>query len=143
MLRLRSRLGQAGPMEDGADSDINMAPLIDMVFILLIFFLVTATFVKETGVEIQRPEAATAASDEKVGLKIAVTKEGHIFIDNKIVDVRNIRGLVEFFLVENPGGGVMVEADRHSLTGRVIEVLDQCRLAGAEDVRVAARRTSP
>ena len=141
MLRLRSRLENTGGLEGGDDTEINMAPLIDMIFILLIFFLVTASFVKESGVEIERPEATTTETKEKTGLMVALTKTGQIFIDHEQVDLRSVRGRVEIFLMENPEGGVMVEADRGSLTGNLIEVVDQCRLAGAEDVAVVAKRT--
>lgn len=140
MLKSKSRLINGGSLEDGSDSEINMAPLIDMIFILLIFFLVTASFVRQSGVEIQRPEAVTAQMTENAGLMIGMTSDGRIFADRNEVDLRSIRGIVEIFLIENPGGGVLIEADRQSSTGRLVEILDQCRLAGAEKIAVSARR---
>ena len=126
--------------EDGGDVEINMMPLIDMIFILLIFFLVTASFVRESGVEVNRPEAATAEKKEAVGMVVGITRESHIFIDGRQVDLRRVRGLVEIFLVENAKGGVIIDADESCPTGRLVAVLDQCRLAGAENIAVAAGR---
>jgi biopolymer transport protein ExbD len=142
MLRLRSRLSAANRMNT-EEPEINMAPLIDMVFILLIFFLVTTSFVRESGVKVDRPLASTAQAKDKGALMIGVRKDGTIFIDRRQVDVRSVRGLVERFLAEDPKGAVIIVADRASATGRVIEVLDQARLAGAKDVAVAARRPGP
>lgn len=139
MLRLRGRFSGAYTAESG-EPEINMAPLIDMVFILLIFFLVTTSFVREAGVSVERPKAATAQSQQKGALMIAVTKDGAIFVDRRRVDLRSVRGLVERYLAAEAGGAVVIVADRDSHTGRVIQVLDQCRLAGAREVAVAARR---
>jgi biopolymer transport protein ExbD len=127
--------------EDGGDVEINMMPLIDMIFILLIFFLVTASFVRESGVEVNRPEAATAETKETAGMVVGITRGGQIFIDNQQVDLRRVRGLVEIFLVENARGGVILDADETCPTGRLVAVLDQCRLAGAQNIAIAARRT--
>ncbi|WP_373499802.1 ExbD/TolR family protein [Desulfococcus sp.] len=143
MLRSRGRLGAGRALEESTEVDINMAPLIDMIFILLLFFLVTASFVRESGVEIRRPEAASAAAGDAVGLMIGVTPSGDIFVDSQPVDLRNVRSVVTLFLMENPGGGVLIEADRECSTGRLVAVLDQCRLAGAENVAVSAVAQSP
>ena len=142
MFRVGSSLGSISK-HDGADAEINMAPLIDMIFILLIFFLVTATFVKESGVEVRRPEAASAESKDTAGIFIAVTKDGDIFVDKNRVDLRSVRGIVEQFLLETPSGAVMIEADRESITGRMVQVLDQCRLAGADNIAVSTVRGRP
>ncbi|ADK85656.1 Biopolymer transport protein ExbD/TolR [Desulfarculus baarsii DSM 2075] len=142
MISLRGRLGRFGSESINEEAQIDMAPLIDMVFILLIFFLVTTSFVREAGVDVQRPTASTATTREKAAMMVAVDKQGRIFIDRRQVDVRSVRGLVERYLAEDPGGGVVIIADRDSNTGGVIEVLDQCRLAGAKNVSVAANRRS-
>ena len=138
---LKGGMGDSLGGDNGDEAEINMAPLIDMVFILLIFFLVTTSFVREAGVEVQRPIAATAQPQVKGSLMVAVSTKGSIYIENRMVDLRSVRGLVERYLAANPQGAVVVVADKASLTGRLIEVLDQCRLAGAKDVAVAARRT--
>ena len=139
MLRLRGRLA-GGITGEGGEPEINMAPLIDMVFILLIFFLVTTSFVREAGVEVQRPQASTAQAKQKGALMVAVDQAGGIHVDQRRIDLRSVRGVVERFLAENPEGAVVIVADKRSLTGRTIEVLDQCRIAGAKDVAVAAKR---
>ncbi len=117
---------------------IDMAPLIDMVFILLIFFLVTTSFVKETGIEVKRPVAATAVQDKKANILIAIDRENRIFMDHREIDVRAVRANVERALAENPSGTVIVVADRNSSTGVAVKVMDGCRMAGAERVSLAA-----
>lgn len=118
--------------------ELNIAPLIDMVFILLIFFLVTTSFVKETGVDISRPTATTAISKTKATILIGVTKDSTIHIDRRQVDLRAVRANVERALAENPDGNVVIVADKQSMTGLVINVMDACKLAGAESVSIAA-----
>jgi biopolymer transport protein ExbD len=122
--------------------DINMAPLIDMVFILLIFFLVTTSFVKESGVDVNRPTAATAESMQKAGIMIGVDKDNRIFMEKREIDMRAVRANVERAIAENPESTVVIVADRLSRTGIAIEVMDACRLAGAESVSIAARLPS-
>ena len=123
--------------ESGATT-LNMTPLIDMVFILLIFFAVNASFVKEAGVEIESPSARSAVTQEQANIMIAVTENGEVWIDRKRVDPRSVRGHVERLHAENPEGAVVILADDKSETGLVIEVLDQARLAGVENIAVAA-----
>ncbi len=120
--------------------DVNMSPLIDMVFLLLIFFVVTTSFVKESGIEVQRSTAATAEVKEQASIMIGVSAEGEVWMEGKEVDVRSVRGLVERALAEDPEAGVVVVADQGSQTGDVVKVMDQCRLAGADSVSLAARR---
>ncbi|ACL05215.1 MULTISPECIES: ExbD/TolR family protein [Desulfatibacillum] len=120
------------------DLEINMSPLIDMVFILLIFFLVTTSFVRETGIDVHRPTASTAVSKEKATILVGVTKDNRIFMEKREIDVRAVRLHVERALAENPEGSVVVVADRDSSTGTVISVMDDARLAGAKNVSLAA-----
>ena len=117
---------------------LNITPLIDMVFILLVFFAVNASFVKEAGVEVDRPSAKSAVSQDKANILIAITKQGQVWIDQQRVDVRSVRGHVERLHAENPEGSVVILADEASETGLVIGVLDQARLAGIENVAIAA-----
>ncbi len=123
---------EAGP------TAMNITPLIDMVFILLIFFAVNASFIKEAGVEIERPSARTAQTQQQANIMIAVTENDEVWIDRQRVDPRSVRGHVERLHAENPEGAVVILADDKSKTGLVIEVLDQTRLAGVENVAVAA-----
>ena len=120
-------------------TDLNIAPLIDMVFILLIFFLVTTSFVKESGVTVQRP-VAQSAQEQKTTLIIGITPENRVYMEGKPVDVRSVQGQVQGFALQNPGANVVIAADRDSRSGTIIQVLDACRLAGVQDVAVAAKR---
>lgn len=117
---------------------LNITPLIDMVFILLVFFVVNTSFVKETGVDIQRPNAKSASTQEQANILIAVTREGEIWIDKKSVDIRALRGHIERLHAESPEGSAVVLADKYSETGIVMQVVDQARLAGISKVAVAA-----
>ena len=122
--------------------ELNIAPLIDMVFILLIFFLVTTSFVRETGVDINRPAAITAISKKKANILVGITKDDRIFMEKREIDIRAVRANVERALAENPESAVIIVADRESKTGTVIKVMDECKLAGAKDVSLAARQPS-
>jgi biopolymer transport protein ExbD len=119
-------------------AELNMAPLIDMVFILLIFFLVTTSFVKETGIDVHRPTASTAMSKNKTTILIAIDPQNRIFMDRHEIDLRAVRANMARALAENPDGAVVVVADTASSTGTAIMVMDGCRLAGAKNVSLAA-----
>ncbi|MCG6895430.1 MAG: biopolymer transporter ExbD [Desulfobacteraceae bacterium] len=120
-------------------AELNIAPLIDMIFILLIFFLVTTSFVRESGVDIERPSAATALTKEQASILIGLTEDNRIFMDNREIDIRAVRAQVERAIAENPGGEIVIVADRGSRTGMVVRLMDECRIAGAENVSIAAR----
>jgi len=121
-------------------ANVNLTPLIDMVFILLIFFLVTASFTKESGIDVDRPSAKTTVRQEQASLIIAITKEGEIWIDNKQVDIRSIRAHIEQLHAQNPEGTVIIMADKNALTGVTVAVLDQVRLSGVSNVAIAASK---
>ena len=131
MMRLHTR-------EEGGAAAINLTPLIDMVFILLIFFAVNSTFVKFPGVDVEQPVAKTATVQQASTILIAITANGEVWIDKKKIDVRRLRGVVEQMLVESPDASVVVLSDEDSRTGVVVEVIDQARLAGAGKVALAA-----
>ncbi len=117
-------------------ANVNLTPLIDMVFILLIFFLVTASFTKESGIDVDRPTAQTTVRQEQASLIISITKEGEIWIDNKHVDIRSIRSHIEQLHAQNPEGTVIIMADKNALTGATVAVLDQVRLSGVSNVAI-------
>ena len=121
-------------------SEINMTPLIDMVFILLIFFIVTTSFVREAGVDVQRPSAQSAETKEKANVLLGLTADGQIFVEGRSLDIRAVRAYMERFLAETPEGSVVIVADRESMTGNTVQVLDQCRLAGVKNISIAARK---
>ena len=123
--------------EDNAANNVNLTPLIDMVFILLIFFLVTASFTKESGIEVDRPVASTATRQEHGSLIIGINQAGEIWIENQQVQMRSVRAHVERLTAQNPEGTVIIMADKQSSTGVAVEVLDQVRLAGVSNVAIA------
>lgn len=120
------------------DTGIDLTPMLDVVFIMLIFFIVTSTFIRETGVEVQRPQADSASAQDKGNILIAVTADGQIWMDKQAVDLRSVRAHVERMRVDQPDGAVVVQADRDARTGLVVQVMDQARLAGVRDVALAA-----
>jgi biopolymer transport protein ExbD len=123
--------------------ELNMSPLIDMVFILLIFFLVTTSFVDEAGVEMKQPEASNTpqTQDEKMNMYVEVTEEGWIYIGNQLVDIRSIRSRMERFYHENPLGNVVIMSNPNSRWGISVEVLDKVKEAGIENVVVVEATT--
>jgi biopolymer transport protein ExbD len=120
------------------DTGIDLTPMLDVVFIMLIFFIVTSSFIKESGIEVQRPEAQSASPQDKGNILIAVTADGQIWLDKQAVDLRSVRAHVERLRVDQPEGAVVVQADRDARTGLVVQVMDQARQAGVHDVALAA-----
>lgn len=125
-------------LNDDEESQIDLTPMLDVVFIMLIFFIVTSTFVKESGVDVTRPQAETSVVTESNAIQIGITAANQIFMDKRQIDKRAIRANVEKSLAENPGASVIIVADRDSNTHTLIEVMDQARLAGATSVSVAS-----
>jgi biopolymer transport protein ExbD len=121
-----------------AEDDIDMTPMLDIVFIMLIFFIVTASFVKETGVDVNRPAAATAEQKTAASILVAITETNEVWIDKRMVDVRAVSANIKRMLAENPKGSVVIQADTNSKNGVLVQVLDQAKLAGAENVAVSA-----
>lgn len=120
------------------DAQIDLTPMLDMTFILLIFFIVTTSFVKETGIDVNRPNAATAEKKERGNILIAITPSGEVYMDKKVVDIRAVRANVERMRAENPEGSVVIIADKASQTGVLVEVMDQVRLGGVANVSISA-----
>lgn len=120
-----------------ASAEIDLTPMLDVVFIMLIFFIVTASFVKEAGIEVNRPEASSAESKENVNILVAVSATNEIWIDQRRVDVRSVRSVIERMHAENPKGAVVVQADAASNTEAVVAVIDAAREAGVVDVSLA------
>jgi len=117
---------------------IDLTPMLDMTFIMLIFFIVTTSFVKETGIDVNRPNAATAEKKERGNILIAIRSDGAIWMDKKQIDVRSVRANVERAHAENPEGSVVITADKASETGVLVQVMDQVRLGGIANVSIAA-----
>jgi biopolymer transport protein ExbD len=123
---------------DREESEVNLTPMLDVVFIMLIFFIVTASFVKEAGIDITRPSAATAVRKERGNILIAITANDQIWIDRRQVDHRAIRANIERLHAENPQGSVVIQADKDSKNGLLVQVMDAARLAGVSSVALAA-----
>ena len=120
------------------DSEVNLTPMLDVVFIMLIFFIVTASFVKEAGIDVSRPPAATAERKERGNILVAITESDQIWIDRRQVDPRALRANIERLHAENPNGSVVIQADKASKNGLLVQVMDAARLAGVPNVSLAA-----
>ena len=119
------------------EAQIDLTPMLDVVFIMLIFFIVTATFIKEAGVEVNRPEASTAQPKDNVNILVAINATNEIWMDKRRVDQRAVRANIERLHAENPKGAVVIQADNKSNTETVAAVLDAAREAGVYDVSLA------
>jgi len=117
--------------------EINVSPLIDIVFILLIFFIVTTVFVEETGVEVQRPQAASAADLEKASILIAITAEGKVVYGGNEIGVRGVRGVVRRLVKQDPDMPVIVQADEAASIETYTRVHDEAALGGAKRINLA------
>jgi biopolymer transport protein ExbD len=135
---MRSQLSKVLQEQEEAE-EINMTPMLDVVFILLIFFIVTASFVKEAGIEVNRPEAATAVKKERANILVAISDKGEIWINKRRVDVRAVQANIERLKAENPQGTVVIQADKKATTDVLIKVMDSARAAGVYDVSIAAQ----
>ncbi len=122
------------------DTGIDLTPMLDVIFIMLIFFIVTTTFVREAGIKVNRPAAQTAVKQEQNNILVAISPEGEIWIDKQRVDIRELRGLIQKLKSENPDAAVIIQADRDARAGLLVQAMDQARLAGVRDVAVAAER---
>ncbi|MCK5858876.1 biopolymer transporter ExbD [Abyssibacter sp.] len=120
------------------ETGIDLTPMLDVVFIMLIFFIVTATFVKEAGVDVQRPEATTAERQDLANILIAITPEDDVWIDGNRIDERDMATVIKRLHAENPQGSVVVQADRASTHKTLKVVLDAVQKAGVPQVAVAA-----
>lgn len=126
-------------LEDEEEAEINMTPMLDVVFIMLIFFIVTASFVKEAGIDVNRPQAATAVKKERANILIAISDKGEVWINKRRIDVRAVQANVERLHAENPQGTVVIQADKKSTTDILVQVMDGARAAGVFDVSIAAQ----
>ncbi len=120
------------------EDEVNLTPMLDVVFIMLIFFIVTASFVKEAGIDISRPPAATAERKERGNILIAITENDQIWMDRRQIDPRALRANIERLYAENPQGSVVIQADKGSKDGLLLQVMDASRLAGVKSVSLAA-----
>lgn len=125
--------------EDEAE-EINLTPMLDVVFIMLIFFIVTASFIKEAGIDVTRPEALSAAPQQKASILIAVSGNDEIWIDRRKVRPQGVRAVIERLRAENPEGQVVIQADKDSHAEMVLEVMDAARAAGVSAIALSAEQ---
>ncbi len=132
---MRRGITQAPEEEDTA---IDLTPMLDVVFIMLIFFIVTASFIKESGIDVNRPDAPTATVAENANILIAINENNEIWIDRRKVDKRAVRAVIERMHAENPEGSVVIQADKKAYTETVVGVMDSARQAKVFNVSIAA-----
>jgi biopolymer transport protein ExbD len=119
---------------------IDLTPMLDVVFIMLIFFIVTASFIKEAGVEVNRPEATTWSEKKSASILIAVNDKNEIWIDKNRVDVRGVRQVIERLLAENPKGTVVIQSDSEAKIELIVEITNAAREAGVDNVAVSTEK---
>ncbi|HEC05667.1 ExbD/TolR family protein [Thiolapillus sp.] len=124
--------------QDDDEATIDLTPLMDIVFIMLIFFIVTTSFIKESGVDVNRPSANTAERKEHGNILIAITANDEIWMDKRPVDIRAVRANVERLKAESPEASVVIQADKDSKNGLLVQVMDQVHLAGILNISIAA-----
>jgi biopolymer transport protein ExbD len=131
---MRKRRGLAAEEED---NEINLTPMLDVVFIMLIFFIVTASFIKEAGIQVERPDAPTADKQEDAAILIAISANDEIWIDRKEMDPRAVRGMIERLHAENPKGSIVIQADEESTNEMLVIVMEAAKQAGVANVAIA------
>ena len=122
------------------DTEINLTPMLDVVFIMLIFFIVTATFIKEAGIQVDRPDAPTADSQEGVSILVAISANDEIWVDRRQVDGAAVRTVLEALHAENPKGSMVIQADEESTNAQLVVVMEAAKAAGIADVAISALR---
>jgi len=120
------------------ENEINLTPMLDVVFIMLIFFIVTASFIKEAGIEVDRPDAPTAESQDDAAILIAISAEDEIWIDRRQTEPNAVRGMIERLHAENPKGSIVIQADEESTNEMLVVVMEAAKQAGVSNVAISA-----
>jgi len=128
------------PSSAREEAQIDMTSMLDIVFIMLIFFIVTSSFVRESGVEVNRPQASNVVSQKDAGIFIAITSSNEIYIDKRVVDVERVEATLEHLLLEQPDASLVIQADEHAYNGTVVKVMDAAKGAGVERIALAAEK---
>jgi biopolymer transport protein ExbD len=132
---MRKRRGAFSAEEE--DNEINLTPMLDVVFIMLIFFIVTASFIKEAGIDVTRPDATTADKQEDAAILIAISANDEIWIDRRETDPRALRGAIERLHSENPKGSIVIQADEQSTNEMLVIVMQAAKQVGVANVAIA------
>ncbi|ASG03641.1 ExbD/TolR family protein [Vibrio anguillarum] len=130
------RLGRRQPRND--EAQIDLTSMLDIVFIMLIFFIVTSSFVRESGVEVNRPQASHAVSQKDAGIFVAINASNDIYIDKRLIDVERVEATLEHLLLEQPDAALVIQADEHAYNGTVVKVMDAAKGAGVKNIALAA-----
>ena len=128
-----------GASAEEEETEINLTPMLDVVFIMLIFFIVTASFIKEAGIDVRRPVAEQAAPKPKANILVAISGKNEIWIDRKNIDPRAGRAEFERLLAENPEGSVVIQADKDAYVETVVIVADAARKANIVRVSISGK----
>ena len=127
-----------GVSQEEEENEINLTPMLDVVFIMLIFFIVTASFIKEAGIDVERPDTFTAESQDDAAILIAISPNDEIWVDRRETEPTALRGTIERLHAENPKGSVVIQADKKSTNEMLVTVMDAARAAGVYNVSLAA-----
>ena len=119
------------------ETEINLTPMLDVVFIMLIFFIVTTSFVKEAGIDVNRPSASTTQQKTQANILVAIKHSDEIWIDKRLVDLRAVRANIERLKATNFQNSIVIQADKEAKTGTLVQVMDQIRLAGITNISVS------
>ncbi len=132
------RLGRRSHRQE--EAQVDLTPMLDIVFIMLIFFIVTSTFVRESGIEVDKPQATNVVSPKDVGIFIAVTADNDVYIDKKMVDIERVQAALEAMLLDKAESSLVIQADERAFSGTVIQVMDAAKGAGIEKIAIAAEK---
>lgn len=127
-------------IREDEEATLDMTPMLDIVFILLIFFIVTTSFVKEAGIEVNKPKAANQSTQKSANIFVAIRPNGEIWLDKRIVDVERVAATIEKLLAEQPTDVVIIQADKKAEHGRVVKVMDAIKEAGIDRISIAAAK---
>ncbi|AJR05911.1 biopolymer transporter ExbD [Photobacterium gaetbulicola] len=128
------------PSSAREDAQVDLTSMLDIVFIMLIFFIVTSSFVRESGVEVNRPQASNVISQKDAGIFIAITSANDVYIDKRVVDVERVQATLEHLLLEQPEASLVIQADEHAYNGTVVRVMDAAKGAGVQKIALAAEK---
>jgi biopolymer transport protein ExbD len=124
-------------IQDEEESEINLTPMLDVVFIMLIFFIVTASFIKEAGIQVSRPDAPTGEKQENAAILVAISPNDEIWIDRREVEPKNLRSHIERLHAENPKGALVIQADEDSTNETLVIVMEAAKQVGVANVAIA------
>lgn len=132
------RLGRRHTRND--EAQIDLTSMLDIVFIMLIFFIVTSSFVRESGVEVNRPQASNVVSQKEAGIFVAITAANDIYIDKRMVDAERVQATLEHLILDKPDASLVIQADEHAYNGTVVKVMDAAKGAGIKSIALAAEK---